>query len=307
MRKCLVTGGAGFIGSHLVRALLGLGHSVIVVDDLSAGRLDRLPEAVEFRQMSITDPLYFGGADIVFHLAALPRVQRSLAEPEATHRVNVDGTLSVLLAARAAGVRRVIFSSSSSVYGDQDRLPFVESMRPHPKSPYALHKLIGEQYCQLFAAVYGLESVCLRYFNVYGPDMDADGPYANLMPRFALAFRQGRQPVINGDGQQTRDFCYVDDVVAANLRAARWAGPADGRVFNIGSGHGHSVNEVATLLAKLMNVPLAAAYGPAVLEPRATCADVTRARLELGWKPTVGLADGLRRTLALPRREKELA
>jgi UDP-glucose 4-epimerase len=297
--RAIVTGGCGFIGAHLVRRLLADGHQVVVIDDLSGGLLSRIPIGaphLTFRQQSILGDLDFSMADVVFHLAALPRVQRSLAEPLLTHTVNVEGTLAVLLEARRAEVRRVVFSSSSSVYGDQDRLPFVETMTPQPKSPYGLHKREGELYCQLFSRLWPLETICLRYFNVYGPGMSWDSPYANLIPRFTQAFINGQSPVINGDGEQTRDFCYVDDVVEANLRAARLGEPR-GHVFNIGTGRSYSVNQVTARLQELLNVGLFATHGPAVVEPQATRADPTKARLLLGWQAQTQLPQGLALTL----------
>jgi UDP-glucose 4-epimerase len=298
--KAIVTGGAGFIGSHLVRRLLRDRHEVLVIDDLSAGRLDRLPARplpkFAFSHQSILAPMDFKGADVVFHLAALPRVQRSLSEPANTHNVNVTGTLAVLQAAREAGVKRLVFSSSSSVYGEQTTLPLIETMTPHPLSPYALHKLIGEQYCQLYTRLWGISTVCLRYFNVYGPDMDQQGAYANLIPKFAAAYARGQAPVINGDGEQTRDFCYVEDVVKANLLAAGLP-EAKGQVYNIGTGESHSVNSVAFTIATLLKSKLEAEHGPAVVEPKATRANAGRAYAELGWSPTTSLAEGLAHTL----------
>lgn len=301
--KTLVTGGCGFIGSHLTKQLLSDGHQVIVVDDLSAGRRSRLPEHPKLLVMERSVlwnnlPYFMSNVDTVYHLAARPRVQRSIKEPMETHTVNATGTLAVLLAARDAKVRRVVFSSSSSVYGDQATLPLVETMVPNPMSPYALQKLIGERYCQLFSQLYGLETVILRYFNVYGPDMDPNDAYANLMPKFLISMQRGIAPTIYGDGEQRRDFTYVGDVVWANLLATK-SYPAAGEVFNIGSGKSYSVNEVAEALSYLAanwdaSRIVRPVHGPPVPEPRQTCADVSKAARLLNWTPVIGLADGLK-------------
>lgn len=298
-KNCLVTGGAGFIGSHLVERLLKEGCRVTVIDDLSEGKWANLPKHQNLVKYegSILDNIskIVAGQDVIFHLAALPRVQRSIKYPRETHDVNVDGTLNLLLAARESGIKKFVFSSSSSVYGDQDQLPFTEDMKPNPMSPYALHKLIGEEYCQLFSKLWGLETICLRYFNVYGTRMSPDGDYANLFPKFIKLMSQNKIPVINGDGEQRRDFTYVSDVVEANLLAAE-SDIKDG-VFNIGQGRSFSVNEVTAIINKFMGKNIKPIHGPAVIEPRSTLASRTKARKFLGWEPKVKFEEGIKTML----------
>lgn len=299
LKNCLVTGGAGFIGSHIVERLLKEGSRVTVVDDLSEGKWENLPEHPNLvkHEGSILDDMskLVAGQDVIFHLAALPRVQRSIKYPKKTHYVNVDGTLNLLLAARDKGIKKFVFSSTSSIYGEQDRLPFTEDMKPNPMSPYALHKLIGEEYCQLFSKLWGLETVCLRYFSVYGPRMYPDGDYALLLPKFIKLMSQDKVPTINGDGEQTRDFTYVSDVVEATLLAAQ--SPLSGEVFNIGFGKSISVNEVASVINRLMGKNIKPIHGPAVVEPRSTLASRTKARGILGWEPKVKFEEGLKTML----------
>lgn len=293
----LVTGAAGFIGHHLVRRLLADGHAVVALDNLAEGRAENLPlghPRLCFRPEDILDaPDLLAGVEVLFHLAALPRVQRSLAEPLLTHQVNVDGTHRLLCLARTAELRRFIFASSSSVYGEPERLPLTEDMPLHPLSPYALHKLMGEQYCALYQDLYGVPTVALRFFNVYGPNMNVTSPYANLIPRASARLRAGQPPHINGDGEQTRDFTYVDDVVAALLLAAEH--PVSG-VLNVGSGCPYAVNEVVELLRRELGGP-PSEHGPAVVEPRATCAGIAKISRVLGWRPQVDLYTGLHRLL----------
>lgn len=298
-KNILVTGGAGFIGSHLTRKLLDLGYKVTVIDDLTEGKWENLPnhpnlKKVEGTILSNMNPLA-RGKDVIFHLAALPRVQRSIKYPLDTHKVNVDGTLNLLLAARDKGIKRFIFSSSSSVYGNQDKLPFVETMKPNPLSPYGLHKLIGEEYCELFSSLWRLGTISLRYFNVYGPGMNPDGAYANLIPKFIKLIKNNKTPVINGKGKQTRDFTFIDDVVEANILAAR--SDLSGEIINIGSGKSISVNEVAKSLNKLLGKDIKPEHGPAVIEPRFTLASNQKARKLLGWKPKVSFNEGIQRML----------
>jgi len=231
MAKYLVTGGAGFIGSHLVDRLLKDGHEAVVIDDFSLGKKENLSARPRLKiyKKSICEKLDLifkqHRFDAVFHLAALPRVQFSIAHPRQSHEANVNGTLNLLIAARDRGVKRFIYSSSSSVYGNQTILPLVETMTPNPMSPYAFQKLAGEHYCRLFAELYGLETVSLRYFNVYGPRQNPDGAYAGQIPKFFSKLLAGETPVINGDGKQTRDNTYVDDVVEANLASLRGLTP----------------------------------------------------------------------------------
>lgn len=289
--KVVVTGGAGFIGSHLVDALLEAGKEVIVIDDLSGGKRERVdPKAtlhvVDIRDYDAIAPL-FSGAEYVFHLAALPRVQYSIEHPTETHAVNVNGTLNVLLAAKEAGVKRVVYSASSSAYGNQETLPLREDMLPAPLSPYGLHKFIGEHYAHVFSEVYGLSTVSLRYFNVYGPRLDPDGAYALVIGKFLKQRSEGGPMTITGDGTQTRDFTHVRDVVRANLLAAESTQVGHGEVVNIGAGRNASINE----LAHLIGGPVT--YIPARLEPKNTLADNTKARELLGWIPEVALADGI--------------
>lgn len=290
--KYIVTGGAGFIGSHLAEALIKAGHEVHVVDNLLCGRRERVHPESRFHELDIRDlaaiaPV-FGGADAVFHLAALPRVQPSIKDPRTTHDINVNGTLNVLLASRDAGVRRVIYSASSSVYGDQDKLPLEESMEPRPMSPYALQKHIGELYCKLFSKIYGLETVSLRYFNVYGPGAAVEGAYAMMMGRFLDQRKRGEPMTIVPDGAQSRAFTHVRDVVRANLLAANSSLVGRGEVVNIGGRKNISVLEVAKMIG-----------GPHVfieprLEPKHSLPDLSRAKKLLGWEPRVELEEGIR-------------
>ena len=295
-KRCLVTGGAGFIGSHLTKRLLKEGCAVTVIDDLSGGKWENLPKHRNLvkHEGSILDNMskLVAGQDVIFHLAALPRLQRSLDDPWQTHKVNVDGTLNLLLTAKKHKIKRFIFASSSSVYGIQKRLPFSESMRPNPLVPYSLHKLVGEEYCKMFSDLWGLGTISLRYFNVYGPRMNPDGPYANLIPKFIKLLSQDKTPTINGDGEQTRDFTYVSDVVEATLLAAE--SHLCGKVFNIGFGKSVSVNEVASAINRLMGKNIKPIHGPALVESKASLSSSLKARRDLGWKPKVDLEKGLR-------------
>jgi nucleoside-diphosphate-sugar epimerase len=291
LRTALVTGGAGFIGSHLVDALVDNGVQVRVLDKLSTGMRGMISASVEYIAGDICDPVTFGdafaGIDCVFHLAALARVPLSIAKPVETHLANVVGTLNVLIAARDARVGRLIFSGSSSVYGDQPTLPLVEEMTPHPMSPYALQKLTAEHYVRLFHCLYGINTLTLRYFNVYGPRMTLEGAYPTVIGAFLNARRRGAPLMICGDGEQTRDFTFVADVVRANLQAAR-SPMADGRAINIGAGCGVSVNRIAAIFAgEMIHVP--ARPG----EPRHTLADLRQAETILGWRPQVSIEQGI--------------
>lgn len=298
----LVTGGAGFIGSHLVEALVARGCRVRVLDNLSSGRRERLPKgrAVELLVGDLRDPLTLRratrGAEVVFHQAALRSVPRSIEDPFAYHDVNATGTLRLLLAARDAGVRRVVFASSSSVYGDQPVLPLDEDLRAQPVSPYGASKLIGEHYCANFSRHYGLETVSLRYFNVFGPRQDPASPYAAVVPRFILAALRAQPLEIHGDGEQTRDFTYVSNVVDANLAAAD-APSVAGQVFNIGAGRRFSVLDVVRELEKILEWPLPVRQTPPLPGVRDTLADISRASKHLGYAPSIGFAEGLRRTV----------
>jgi nucleoside-diphosphate-sugar epimerase len=303
----LVTGGAGFIGSHLVEALLERGRRVRVLDDFSSGRGEFLPPDadLEVYDGDIRDPQALEritvGVDVVFHQAALRSVPGSVEDPYSYHDINVTGTLRLLLAARAAGVRRVVFASSSAVYGDPPVMPLHEELRPRPISPYGASKLSGEHYCANFSHHYGLETVCLRYFNVFGPRQDPASTYAAVVARFIDAARRGVPLEVHGDGTQTRDFVYVGDVVDANLAAAEAPG-ASGHVLNVASGLGTSVLDIAGALEQMLGRPLPVRHTP--VRPgdvSHTLADISRAREWLGFVPAVSLAEGLRRTAgALP-------
>ena len=302
----LVTGGAGFIGSNLVRRLVELGARVRVLDDLSSGRLENLAglePSVEFVRGDLRDAAAVRaaarGARHVFHIGALASVQASVDDPAATHEINVTGTLNVLLAARAAGVRRVVFSSSASVYGDDPAMPKREDMLPAPLTGYALSKLAGEHYGRIFHGLYGLEFFALRYFNVFGPRQDPASHYAAVIPLFMRAYAAGRQPTIYGDGEQTRDFTYVADVVAANLSCLAAPASAAGGVFNVAYGDRISVNDLARRIAALAGQPFAPTYASARPgDVRESQADSALARRVLGWQPTGDFAAGLRATYA---------
>lgn len=287
----LITGGAGFIGTNLVERLVADGHKVVVVDDLTTGDAARLPSSVVFHQLDIRDTEALTkvcvGVDVVVHLAALPRVQFSIAHPFETHDVNVTGTLSVLEAVRAAGVKRVVYAASSSAYGDQDVLPLSVDLPPQPKSPYALHKYIGEEYMRLWSDLFGIETISLRFFNVYGPHLDPDGPYALVIGRFLKLAMEGKPLTITGDGEQTRDFTHVRDIVDAVLKAATVSGVGKGEVFNVGAGNQTSINDIARMIGGEIE------YVDARIEPRHTKADITLTKERLDWEPTVSLTDGV--------------
>lgn len=294
--KYIVTGGAGFIGSHLVDRLLALHHEVIVIDPAENENLAH-HENLTVHKASVCADLsqFFKEIDGVFHLAAIPRVQYSIQHPIKTNEVNVDGTLNLLALSKKFGVKRFIFSSSSSIYGEQEIMPLKESMPPNPMSPYALQKYIGEQYCRLYYMLYGLKTISLRYFNVYGPRQDPEGEYANLIPKFIMSINNNQQPTIYGDGEQTRDFTYVADVVEANVLAAQ-AQSSFGEVFNIGSGKNLSVNDVTQGILKLSGKDIQPKHGPSVVEPRNTLADISKTKELLGWDTKVSFDEGLKKT-----------
>ncbi len=302
MKMC-VTGGAGFIGSHLVDRLLEEGHEVVVLDDFSTGRRENLAAAADrvrvvrgdVRDRAALDDA-LAGADVVFHQAALAAVQRSLDDPRTVTDVNLSGTLAVLLAARDLGARRVVFASSSSVYGDTPVLPKVETMPTSPRSPYAASKAAAESYLLAFHASFGLETVALRYFNVYGPRQSARSRYAAVVPLFFEAMSEGRAPTIHGDGLQTRDFSYVADTVDAVVRAAS-APDAAGRILNVGGGgEPVSILDLARIVAEVVGFEGAPVHGPARAgDVRDSHADTTLARSLLGWAPRTTLGEGVRR------------
>jgi UDP-glucose 4-epimerase len=311
-RLALVTGGAGFIGSHLVDALLAAGWRVRLLDDFSSGReanVAHLNGSAELLRGDLRDRALLAralaGVEVVFHQGAVPSVPRSVAEPERTHSVNATGTLGVLEASRAAGVRRVVFASSSSAYGDTPVLPKVETMPPCPLSPYALQKYAGERYCQLYHRLYGLETVALRYFNVYGPRQNPRSEYAAVIPRFATACLSGEAPVVFGDGEQTRDFTFVADAVAANLLAAD-APRAAGEVVNVAGGRRVSLNELLREIRALTGASVSARHEAGRPgDVRDSLADLGRARELLGYAPRVDLRTGLAKTIESLESAKE--
>ncbi|MGI9167309.1 MAG: SDR family oxidoreductase [Pyrinomonadaceae bacterium] len=301
----LVTGGAGFVGSHIASALVTSGARVRIIDDLSTGYRENITEIggdIDFVQGSLADESLLNKAledvELVFHEAAIPSVPRSVENPRQTHVASVDATFSLLLAARDKKVRRVVYAASSSVYGDQPTLPKSETMLPDPLSPYAVAKLVGEYYCQVFTRVYKLETVSLRYFNVFGPRQDPSSQYSGVISRFIAALLSGQTPVIYGDGEQSRDFTYVDNVVQANLKAAQTS-KGVGSVINIANGQRITLNE---LLGELKDLTGRASVNAVYEDSRPgdvlhSLADISRARELLGFEPQVGLREGLRRTM----------
>jgi UDP-glucose 4-epimerase len=310
MAHYLVTGGAGFIGSHLAEELERRGERVRVVDDLSTGHRRNLAHlrTVQLVEGDLADPdvarRATEGVDYVLHQAAIPSVPRSVNDPVTSNRANIDATLNVLVAARDARVKRVVYAASSSAYGDAAALPKREDMPTAPLSPYALQKLVGEQYMKLFTDLYGLETVSIRYFNVFGPRQDPSSPYSGVISLFATALLEGRQPSICGDGEQTRDFTYVANVVDGVLRACT-APKASGQVINVATGGRVSINELCAAMARAIGVE----GSPAHVEPRPgdvrdSQADITKARELLGYEPIVGFEDGLARTVEWYREQQ---
>ena len=305
MKKYIVTGGAGFIGSALVRGLLAFrDESVEVVDNLSTGREHNLTEVesqIAFHRADIRDfdavRSVIDGADTVFHIAAIPSVPKSIVDPVPSHESNIDGTFNVLRACVDGKVRKLVYAASSSAYGDTLVLPKIETMQPNPKSPYAAQKLMGEYYCSAFSSCYGLDATSLRFFNVYGPRQDPGSPYSGVISVFMTCLLQHTSPTIYGDGEQTRDFTFIDDVVDLVIKASKAPGVA-GKVFNAGNGNRYSLNQIWDLLQKIEGVSIPAKYGP----PRAgdvrdSQADTTAAVRELGHAPRFTIEEGLRRTL----------
>jgi nucleoside-diphosphate-sugar epimerase len=301
----LVTGGAGFIGSHLAEASAREGLRVRIVDNLSTGHRENLDEIVgdfEFIEGSVADEAFMNkalqGVELVFHEAAIPSVPRSVEDPRQSHEASVEGTFSLLLAAKKNNVRRVIYAASSSAYGDQPTLPKEEAMLPDPLSPYAVAKLVGEYYCRVFTRVYGLETIALRYFNVFGPRQDPGSQYSGVVSRFISALFNDQTPVIFGDGEQSRDFTYIENVVSANLKAAEATGGV-GTVINVANGERVSLNQLLEQLKVITSkLDVKPDYQkPRVGDVRHSLADISRARELLGYEPQVGLEEGLRRTI----------
>jgi nucleoside-diphosphate-sugar epimerase len=308
--KILVTGGAGFIGSHLTEALVREGHRVRVLDDLSSGKRENLSpvkDDVELLVGSCANPdvarRAAKGIEVVYHEGAVPSVARSVKDPLLSHEANATATISMLVAARDAGVRRFLYAGSSSVYGDAKQLPKRETMEPCPLSPYAVGKLAGEHYLRIFASLYGLETLTLRYFNVFGPRQDPSSPYSGVISLFATRLLAGRTPVIYGDGNQSRDFTYVDNVVHGNLKALQARGLA-GQVVNIATGHRVTLKQLLSAMAREIGVPARAEHR-AVRQGdiRHSLADIARARKLLGYRPVVSFEKGLALTLDWYRRD----
>jgi nucleoside-diphosphate-sugar epimerase len=301
--RYLVTGGAGFIGSNTVDELVRRGHSVVVLDDCSSGKEDNLAEIrnkITFIKGSITDievvRKAMHEAEYVLHLAARTSVPRSVKDPIETNKINIDGTLNVLVAAKELKVKRVVFAASSSAYGETPTLPKVETMQPQPISPYGVTKYVGELYGQTFGKCYGLENVALRYFNIFGPHQDPGSPYSGVLAKFCTAFVEDTQPIVFGDGEQTRDFTYVENAVQANLLAFE-APNVSGKVFNVGVGARISLNAVLRELGKITGKTIEAKYDPPRDgDIRDSQADITQAREFLGYDPQVSFEEGLART-----------
>lgn len=291
MSKCLVTGGAGFIGSNLVDELINQGHEVIVIDNLSTGKKEYINAKAEFHEADIRNleeikPL-FSGSDYVFHLAAFPRVQPSIEDPATANDINLNGTLNVLISARDAKVKKVIYSASSSAYGDQEKMPLTEDMPAHALSPYGLQKYVGELYCRLFTEIYGLPTVCLRYFNAYGKRQALEGAYCLVMGIFVRQRLNNEAMTITGDGNNRRDYTSVIDVVKANILAAQSPKVGKAEVINIGRGKNFSVNELAAMIGGPVK------YIEARIEPKETLSDNSLAKELLGWEPAIDLPEWL--------------
>jgi UDP-glucose 4-epimerase len=318
--RVLVTGAAGFIGSSITHALVERGEQVRALDNFSTGLRSNLADvmgAIDFREMDLRDTHELQsaceGVDCIFHQAALPSVPRSVKDPRASHEANINGTFNLLEAARAAGVRRVLYAASSSAYGNQPGLPRVETMTPAPIAPYPVQKLAGELYMQAYWRVYGMETVCLRYFNIFGPRQRPDSPYSGVMAKFCLQMLRGERPTIFGDGEQGRDFTYIENAVQANLLAA--AAPAEkvaGRVFNVACGERHTIRETFEVIAGLTDYAGTPEFVPERLgDVRDSLANISAAREAFGYAPLVGFEVGLQRTVdwyrsELAREEREL-
>jgi nucleoside-diphosphate-sugar epimerase len=303
---CLVTGGAGFIGSSLARALIARGDRVRVIDNFSSGKRENLADIagqIELVEGDILDDAALGraveGAELIFHHAAIPSVPKSMAEPIENHAANATGTIRVLEQARRARVRRVVYAASSAAYGEDPVLPKIETMPPAPISPYGGSKLAGEQYMQIYARAYGLETVCLRYFNVFGPRQDPQSEYAAVIPKFITVALAGKQPRIFGDGSQSRDFCYIDNVIEANFKAASAdARQVSGGVFNIACGQATDLNQVVALIGDFLGRKIAPIHEPERAgDIKHSWADIGAARARLGYTAAVSFAEGLGRTI----------
>jgi len=313
MSKVLVTGGAGFIGSNLTEVLLKQGHSVRVLDNFSTGKKENLIfnknfPSLEVMEGNICDLALCGEAirdrEYVFHQAALPSVQRSVEDPLTSNEVNVEGTLNILLSAREGGVKRVIYASSSSVYGESPTLPKVEEMPSNPLSPYALQKYIGEHYCRLFFQLYGLQTVSLRYFNIFGPKQDPNSLYSAVIPKFIDALLKNRPPVVFGDGEQSRDFTYIDNVVQANLLAMS-AKETHGEAMNIACGKQTSLNQLLTILQNVLGSTVSPVYQePRVGDVKHSLADISKGKQFLNYVPGVDIEVGLKKTVEYFKRQK---
>jgi UDP-glucose 4-epimerase len=304
--SCLVTGGAGFIGSSIVRALLARGDKVRVLDNFFSGKRENLAEVakdIELVEGDIRNEAdlerALNGVELVFHEAAIPSVPRSLVEPVQNHEANATATLKLLVQAKKSGVRRVVYAASSSAYGDTPTLPKIESMRPSPLSPYAVSKLAGEHYCQIFATAYGLETVALRYFNVFGARQDPMSEYAAVIPKFITAALAGKGVTIFGDGEQSRDFCYIDNTVEANLKAGDApAAQVSGQMVNVACGAATTLNQVVGILGEILGKKIPISYQPSrVGDVKHSLADITEAKTRLGYTGAISFHDGLRRTV----------
>ncbi len=314
MARYLITGIAGFIGSSIAHALVEQGHEVRGVDNLSTGRMENLAEirsSITFQLADIQDlnamHAACEGVDYVMHQAALASVPRSVKDPISSHESNINGTLNVLLAARDANVKRVVYAASSSAYGDQPTQPKHEEMSPAPLSPYAVQKLTCEYYIQAFCKVYGMEGVCLRYFNIFGPRQAADSPYSGVIAQFVYKMMTGETPTINGDGSVSRDFTFIANAVNANLLACQApSSVANGRVFNVGTGHSHTLNDLYTDLAEILDFCAKPLYGaPRTGDVQHSLASIERARKELGYEPQADFRAGLEKTVAWYLAEKD--
>ena len=314
MAKFLITGVAGFIGSHLAHTLVARGESVRGLDNFSTGRienLDGLQGKLDLHEIDLRDSAAVAaaceGIDYVLHQGALPSVPRSVKDPRTSHESNIDGTFNLLEGARAAGVKRVVYAASSSAYGNQPGFPRRETMVPQPIAPYPVQKLTGELYMQSYWRVYGLETVCLRYFNIFGPRQTPDSPYSGVMARFILQMLKGETPLIHGDGEQGRDFTYIDNAVSANLLALQAnAEDVAGRVFNVACGEKHTLLKTYGILARLLEFEGQPEFGPdRAGDVRESLADISAAHESFGYAPLVGFEEGLARTVAWYRQEFE--